>query len=464
MGRVLNIWRGWSTKQRIALVGGVVAVLAGGAVAAYVILKRDSDVACPPPCELEAEPKEELKPKKTLQPVDWPVYGYTDQRTRYFPTDRVNPPYRSSVWSTQLGKLLEFSPVIAKGNLFLTDKSALVYSMDASTGKMNWKRKVGSLSAASPAFEDGRLFVVTLAPGDVQALDPKTGKVLWERDLGARSETSPLVYGDKVIVGNESGTVFGLNVRNGEIEWTVDSAGEVKGGVALEGGNAYFGNYAGEVFSVKADDGDVRWQTGTQGSSFGRAGRIYSTPAVGYGRVYVGSIDGRVYSFDQDDGSLAWSQSTGAEVYPGPALAEAPGAPPTVYVGSADKYFYALDAETGSIRWKQFTGGIILGAASVIGDVAYVGVIGPQNGTIGYDADNGERVYENELGEYNPAVTDGKRLYITGYSGIRAFLPDFRGKKKGKQGNDKPKPSKEAGRRGEKPPGGSGQDGSGRRG
>jgi outer membrane protein assembly factor BamB len=436
MGRILNIWRGWSTTQRLALVGGLVVLVAGGALAAYLVLKREGDRTCPPPCELETEPK--LEPKKTLQPVNWPVYGYNDQRTRYFPSDRVNPPFRGSSWSIQLGKLLEFSPIVSEGRLFFTDKSATVYSLEARTGKVNWKRKVGSLSAASPAFEDGRLFVVSLTPGDIQALNPETGKVQWERDLGARSETSPLVFGDKVIVGNEAGTVFALNVKTGDTEWSVPSAGAVKGGVAVDNGTVYFGNYAGEVFAVDASNGKVRWQTGTQGSSFGRAGRIYSTPAVGYGRVYVGSIDSRVYSFDAEDGSLAWSQSTGAEVYPGPVLAEVPGGPPTVYVGSADKYFYALDAGTGSVRWKEFTGGIILGAASVIGDVAYVGVIGPKNGTIGYDADNGDRIYSNELGEYNPAITDGKRLFITGYSGIRAFLPKLNpgGAKKG-QGKDK---------------------------
>ena len=42
------------------------------------------------------------------------------------------------------------------------------------------------------------------------------------------------------------------------------------------------------------------------------------------------------------------------------------------------------------------------GAGSVIGDVAYVSVIGESIGTIGYDIENGKKVYEHELGEYNP--------------------------------------------------------------
>ncbi len=98
---------------------------------------------------------------------------------------------------------------------------------------------------------------------------------------------------------------------------------------------------------MRARDGSVKWQTGTQGSSFGATGRIYSTPAVAYGRVFVGSIDSRVYSFDADTGALAWSQSTGDWVYSAPAVAEVGDGPPTVYIGSKDKYLYALDATTG---------------------------------------------------------------------------------------------------------------------
>lgn len=426
----------WSLAQQLALAAAVVLALAGGAYAISKALDRPGDVLNED-VDFEAQKKQ----KKIVKTVNWPVYGYDDERTRFLPTKRVNPPFHASDWSFQAGKLLEFSPIAVDGKLFFLDKDALMYSLDAANGKVLWKKDLGALSAASPAWGDGRLFAVTLDPGNVQRLDPRNGKIIWKKDLGARSETSPLVYGDKVIVGNESGTVFAFNVHSGKLEWSVDTAGAVKGGVALHDGVVYFGNYAGEVTAVQASSGDIKWQTGTQGGSFGRTGRIYSTPAVGYGRVYVGSIDSRVYSFDADTGELAWSQSTGAEVYAGPALAEAADAPATVYIGSADKNFYAMDARTGAIRWKDFTGGILLGAASVVGHVAYVGVIGPQNGTIGYNANTGRKVFEHELGEYNPVISDGHRMYITGESGIRAFQPDLHpgdnGKKKGKKGGDK---------------------------
>jgi outer membrane protein assembly factor BamB len=159
----------------------------------------------------------------------------------------------------------------------------------------------------------------------------------------------------------------------------------------------------------------------TQGLSFDRGGPVYSTPAVAFGRVFLGSIDNRVYSFDAETGEIAWSHSTGDWAYPGVAVADTERGEPTVYIGSKDQNFYALDAKTGDVRWEKDVGGIVLGAASVIGEVVYVGVIGPNIGTYGFDAKTGKRVFQHELGEYNPVISDGRRLYLTGTSGIRAF-------------------------------------------
>ena len=411
----------WSRGQQIAAAGAVVLVVAGGAYAIYKALERPEDVL-----NQDVEFVHKKKPKKaTVKTVNWPVYGYDSARTRYLPTKRVQPPYKSSDWSFQVGKLLEFPPIVVKDRLYFVDKDAEVYAREADTGKAIWSEKIGALSAASPAYSDGRLFTVSLEPGDVQAMNPRSGRIMWEKQLPGRSETSPVVVGNKVLVGTESGTVFAMNVKNGDVLWSHDTGGAVKGGIAVHDGIAFFGNYAGELYALRVDDGSVKWQNGTTGGSFGRTGRIYSTPAVAFGRVYVGSVDNRIYSFSEETGELAWSHSTNYWVYSAPAVAEVAGAPPTVYIGSLDKNFYALDASDGSVRWQHNLGGVIIGSASVIGDVVYVGVIGPKNGTFGFDADDGHQVFEHELGEYNPAVSDGKRLYLTGTSGIRAFPPDL---------------------------------------
>jgi outer membrane protein assembly factor BamB len=436
IARALEIWRSWSTRTRLLIAGGSVLAIAGIAVAGYLIAKRPGDVSNVTETAFKAKEK-----RKTIKTVTWPVYGYDDERTRYLPTKEVRPPYRASTWSFQAGKLLEFSPIVVRGMLYFIDKDGLFYALDARKGNVQWKRDLGTLSASSPAYSEGAVFAVTLDPGQAVAMRARDGKVLWRRPFPSRSESSPVVFGKRVVVGTEDGTVYALNRETGAIDWQVDTAGAVKGGLALNDGTLYGANYAGEVFAINAANGDVRWMSSTQGLSFDRGGPVYSTPAVAFGRVFLGSIDNRVYSFDAETGEIAWSHSTGDWAYPGPAVADTERAEPTVYIGSKDQNFYALDAKTGDVRWQKDVGGIVLGAASVIGEVVYVGVIGPNIGTLGFDAKTGKKVFEHELGEYNPAISDGRRLYLTGASGIRAF--EHKDRKRGKEGKPEAKRERE---------------------
>jgi len=63
-------------------------------------------------------------------------------------------------------------------------------------------------------------------------------------------------------------------------------------------------------------------------------------------------------------------------------------------------------------------------------------MIGPNLGTIGYNVKQGKKVFENDQGEYNPVISDGKKIYLTGASTLRAFKPQpsHRGGGKGRGG------------------------------
>ena len=65
----------------------------------------------------------------------------------------------------------------------------------------------------------------------------------------------------------------------------------------------------------------------------------------------------------------------------------------------------------------------MLGSSSVVGETVYVSMIGPNVGTLGYHVKNGKQVFENDQGEYNPVISDGEKIYLTGASTIRAFKP-----------------------------------------
>jgi len=398
------------------------AVLAAGAVlgialvaAGYALLKRPSDVSNPDAVFTETEAK------PPIGVTNWQFYGLDQERTRYLNVPQVKPPYKVK-WRFKANKLLEYSPILIAGSLYGINNNGLAFSVKTRSGKARWKREIASLNASAPGFSDGYLYVSTLEPGRVQALDARDGKRIWSRDLPGRTESSPVVVKKLVIAGCECGTLYAFDKLTGKTVWERDLGGEIKAAPAVNDGVVYIGTYGGHFYAIRANDGSVKWESSSQGGSFGRAGNFYATAAVGFGRVYVGNIDGRMYSFEQETGELAWSHSTGGYVYAAAALADTEQTEPTVYFGSYDGTFYALDARSGDERWSEDVGGPISGAGSVIGETVYVADLSTTR-THGYNAANGEKVFEFRDGAYNPVISDGTRLYLTGYKTIYALKP-----------------------------------------
>jgi outer membrane protein assembly factor BamB len=415
------LWRSpsrlWRERRVLAilLVAGAVAVLAGAAVG-YELLKRPPDVHNP---RIAFKPHKPPKPK--AKTVNWPLFGYNLARTRYLPAKGVKPPFRL-LWHYVERPLLEFPPVYAEGKLFAVNNNGNAFALDANTGKVLWERSIGRLNASSPTYYKHRLYIVNLVPGHVVKLDAKTGKLLWKRWLPGRAESSPAVIGDTLYFGCENDQLFALSTRNGHVRWTTTLGGPVKSAPAYRNGVLYVGDYGGYMNAVEAKTGRLLWQSGSLGQGFGTSGEFYSTPALAFGRVYAGNNDHRVYSFSQKTGALAWSYSTGGYVYSGPAVANTRNTPPTVYIGSFDGNVYAIDAKTGATRWARSAGGEVVGSLSAIGDIVYVAEFS-DGSTNGYDMKTGRQVFHYKTGTYTPVISDGRRLYLVGYSSINALQP-----------------------------------------
>jgi outer membrane protein assembly factor BamB len=423
--------RWWHDRRKLAAaIAAAVVVIGVGAAIAYNALKRPDDVD-----RGEEVVFKEEQPKPVVRTTNWTMFGYDRQRTRFLPSEKVKPPFARR-WKYGDRPLLEFPPIFVRakklcdrrtklgctGRLFFVNNNGRAFSLDANSGKIIWQREVAELNATSPAYARGRLFITNLAPGQALSLDAKTGKTIWKRSLPGRSESSPIVVGNKVFFGCENGELFALNAKTGKTQWSTPTGGEVKAAPAYENGILYVGNYGGIMSAIKASNGKVKWQTSALGPGLGVAGRFYATPAVAFGRVYSGNNDSRVYSFDAQTGELAWTYSTGSYVYSGTAVANTKDTKPTVYVGSIDGNIYALNAKTGDARWVESAQGPVIGSLSIVGDTVYVATFEGTT-TTGRRLRDGKKVFEYPTGAYMPVISDGRRIYLTGYSSIHALDP-----------------------------------------
>jgi outer membrane protein assembly factor BamB len=415
--------RKWVAKEwkdnRVALLSITAFAVVIFFFAGYALLRRPGDISNP-----GAVFSSGAETKPVVGVADWPLYGLDEERTRYLNAPDVKPPFGVK-WRFKGNRLLEYSPILVGGSLYGINNNGLAFSVKTRNGKARWKREVATRNASSPAFSDGLLYISNLDPGQVVALDARGGEHVWTHPLPGRSESSPVVVGDEVIVGCENGSLFALDKNSGRTLWETELGGAVKAAPAIssDGAVAYVGTYSGDFYGVNLSDGSIKWKAGSQGGSFGQAGAFYSTAAVAFGRVYVASKDSRVYSFEQDTGELAWSHSLDGELYAGVVAADTPNTDPTVYLGSyGGGTFYALDAKSGDERWSIDAGGSVIGAASLIDETVYFANL-DNTETIGVNASNGDKEFTFRDGAYNPVISDGKRLYLTGYKTIYALKP-----------------------------------------
>lgn len=413
--------RSRNARILVALLGGAIVVVAAGLIWALGARTpsdvNNSDVAF----ETTAAPKPKA-PKR----FSWPFYGYDAARTHYYPMARgLRPPFRAQ-WGVRGRVLLEFTPVGYGDYLFLLKNNSALYFIRRSDGKVIWKKLLGRLAASAPAVRDGVVYCTVLerkeSPnGRVVAVDVEKRKIIWARNLASRTETSPVVIRDRVFIGSENGTVYSLRASDGAVRWSKKFGGAVKGGLAYSNGSLFFGDYNGQVHSLRATDGKTRWTSGSGGTLGIGDGQFYATASVAFGRVYIGNTNGSMYSFSTRDGSLAWRKSTGAYVYSSAAVADPRGVGPTVYFGSYDGTVYALDARNGRTRWSREAGGRISGGVDLLGDLLFYSTL--EGRTEAVSAARGTKVWSIGRGKFNPAITDGRNLYLNDQTGLWEYAP-----------------------------------------
>ena len=317
------------SKRLRAALAALVVLLAAAALGGYLYERHRTGSIYHPHARFVPQPTPTL-PASGPARFAWPLYGYDKDHTRFFPaSERVRPPFKR-LWAHNDGALLEFPPVIYGNDIFQLADDAVLVAVDKRTGRVIWTRRLGQLSASSPAVTANTVYVTILSsghpasPGRVIALNSTNGAIRWWRGLPSPSESSPLIDRGRLFFGSQNGIVYALDDRDGAVLWTYHAAGAVKASPTLSGGILYFGDYSGHVQAVSEQTGRALWVSSSEGALLG-SGTFYSTAAVMYGRVFLGNTDGRIYAYDQRTGALDWAVQTGAYVYASPAITNAPG-------------------------------------------------------------------------------------------------------------------------------------------
>lgn len=342
--------------------------------------------------------------------TNWAQFGFGTRHQRTNPYENVLSPSNVGQidldWSYTTGALVESSPAVVNGVLYVGSDDHNVYALNATTGAKLWSYTTGGNVTSSPAVAGGIVYVGS-QDGNVYALNASTGAKLWNFPTSGTIRSSPTVANGVVYVGSGNGIVYALNGLTGVYLGSYTTAGGVVSSPVVVNGVVYVGSYDGFVYALNASnlnqiwsypstvgfgatdsspvvangvvyvgggDGHVYALTASSGAfiwSFtpatGLPSAFHCMPAVANGVVYVSSIDGHVYALNASSGAQLWSFGPIGYVRSSPAIANG-----VVYVGGDNSKAYALNASTGAYLWSYWTDGAIESSPDVVNGVVYV--------------------------------------------------------------------------------------------
>lgn len=288
--------------------------------------------------------------------------GTVFRREEPFLVERVSG-HPKQAWAFDTGDIIQSSPAVNGGSVFVTSFDGRVYALDLASGKRRWAAATRGPIYASPFVADDTVYVGSL-DHYFYAIDAHSGRVRWKFDTGSPIfGTASEAAGIVCFGGNRK--IYGLDAATGKLKWSVDTGGFFQSRAAAMDGVFFLGGWDNAVYAVDAQSGTVKWKA-TMGRTNGGRGTLsfyYSpaiaSPAVGNGRVYICTNDGLLHALDAATGTEAWSVRApqGGDVfgYSSPMLQNG-----RIYVGGLGEAgrgdVYALDAASGSLVWRSSTG------------------------------------------------------------------------------------------------------------
>ncbi|MBW8724164.1 MAG: PQQ-binding-like beta-propeller repeat protein [Inquilinus limosus] len=344
-------------------------------------------------------------------------------------------------WSSSIGSgdssstALLTGPVIADGKVYITDASGRLSSLDAATGRSNWRVRVADPEQDSvpigggAAYADGTVYATT-GFGEAVAVDPSNGGLIWRTKLAGPVRGAPTVTQGRLVaitVDNQSEL---LDAKTGTEVWT--HAGITEASALLGGGSAAVDNgvvvvpySSGELYGLRIENGRPVWSAAVGGGAARAAGAlagladITAMPAIDGDLVVAVSHGNQAVGIDMRSGVTVWEQPISGTQMPWVAG-------DTVYLVSIDGVVVALARNTGKVRWTRelerwtdpedkegpisWTGPVLAGDALILASSTGDGVlISPKTGEV-----TGH--FETDATRIAPVVADGT-LYIVSTGG-----------------------------------------------
>ena len=316
--------------------------------------------------------------------------------------------------------------VTAAGNNFIIGalNGALV-SVDADTGKENWRADAGG-RLSTGIGSDGRFSAVVTRDGDLVTLDG--GKIIWRQHLGSAVVTAPFVAGERVFVLGVDRSVQAFDALDGKKLWVYARAGDAltlsQAGVLTAWQDTLLFGLGARLTALDPIKGTIRWEVpvaAPRGTNEVERLADLVGPAARVGSVYcIRAFQNGIGCIDVERVTALWSINVGG--------AQSLGADQDyVFAGDASDRLSARRRANGESAWlsdkfqnRKLSGMLSIGKVLVFGDLdGYVHFLDRATGApLLRLATNGSRIV-------GTPVRAGNTLAVTTQDGsVYAFRPE----------------------------------------
>lgn len=249
---------------------------------------------------------------------------------------------------------------------------------------------------------------------------------LGEGGFGLRGDTKayrisarPLVFGNRVYVYQQDGTVTALSL-SGTPLWRQDVRPPQEMDVAVGGGisagdtTVFVGTGYGEILALHAETGSILWR-------FRLPSPARGAPTLDAKRVYVLTQNNDVLAFDQKEGQMLW-QSNGVPEIASVLSSAGPAIVDNVLIAPfSSGEVMALNAQTGALKWLDIVSdsyrhlsisGLGDVSAAPVVDKNTVYVTGVGGHTAALNLTDGKRLWEQRIGSLYTPVVSGNALFM----------------------------------------------------
>lgn len=276
-------------------------------------------------------------------------------------------------WKFQTASRVNSSPAVDSGIVYFTSYDGFFYALETSTGALKWKFQTAGerrfagkhLNGMQPAGEimpdtfdcylsspviSGGAVYFGSGDGHVYSLNSTTGHLNWKFQTGDVVHASPALSGGTLYIGSWDSYFYALNAATGTLKWKFKTGEDheianqvgIQSSAVVADGLVYFGCRDSNLYALDAETGRKKWFFNNKGSW------VISSPAVRDGKIIFGTSDSsHFYELDAQTGAKIFDFRSGVwPMFASPAVVG-----DFAYIATQDGKLLAVNLQAQNVAW-----------------------------------------------------------------------------------------------------------------